>query len=254
MVPAPTAALCNGFFGHVLEFDDTHPDSLHRGTITVPGYLKSDVAWTRGADGRFTCAEVVLRQGAVIVGTVRPIPRGKDDHVSVRGCDGFASVAADGTFYLEAAAEPCALHAERKDGWYDVKSDEVHVTPSLDAETEVALFLPEALQAGLGATFEESDAGMVVTRVRTGSAAAVSGLRAGDVIVAVNGVEVAGLEGSAFADLARGDVGGAVEVDVWVGGAREARRLTRTYVPPDRVMVRTANGFRMEDDPDAWLP
>ncbi len=36
-VPAPTAALCNGYFGHVLEFDDTHDEAvLHAGSAAIP--------------------------------------------------------------------------------------------------------------------------------------------------------------------------------------------------------------------------
>ena len=36
-VPAPTAALCNGYFGHVLEFDDTHDEAvLHAGAAAIP--------------------------------------------------------------------------------------------------------------------------------------------------------------------------------------------------------------------------
>ncbi len=35
--PAHTAALCNGYFGHVLEFDDTHDEAvLHAGSATIP--------------------------------------------------------------------------------------------------------------------------------------------------------------------------------------------------------------------------
>src|SRR4051812_25032232 len=36
-VPAPTAALCNGYYGHVLEFDDTHDEAvLHAGSAAIP--------------------------------------------------------------------------------------------------------------------------------------------------------------------------------------------------------------------------
>lgn len=36
-VPAHTAALCNGYFGHVLEFDDTHDEAvLHAGSAAIP--------------------------------------------------------------------------------------------------------------------------------------------------------------------------------------------------------------------------
>ncbi len=36
-IPAATAALCNGYFGHVLEFDDTHDAAvLHAGSAAIP--------------------------------------------------------------------------------------------------------------------------------------------------------------------------------------------------------------------------
>lgn len=36
-VPATVAALCNGYFGHVLEFDDTHDEAvLHAGSAAIP--------------------------------------------------------------------------------------------------------------------------------------------------------------------------------------------------------------------------
>lgn len=39
-VPAPIAALCNGYFGHVLEFDDTHDEAvLHAGAAAIPAAL-----------------------------------------------------------------------------------------------------------------------------------------------------------------------------------------------------------------------
>jgi len=39
-VPSPLAALCNGYFGHVLEFDDTHDAAtLHAGSAPIPAAL-----------------------------------------------------------------------------------------------------------------------------------------------------------------------------------------------------------------------
>ena len=59
-VPAPTAALCNGYFGHVLEFDDTHDEAvLHAGAAAIPAAfavcgLRSHVS------GREFCEAVLL--------------------------------------------------------------------------------------------------------------------------------------------------------------------------------------------------
>ena len=52
-VPAPVAALANGYYGHVLELDDTHDAAvLHAGAAAIPAalavaqYRKLDSPWT----------------------------------------------------------------------------------------------------------------------------------------------------------------------------------------------------------------
>lgn len=59
-VPAPTAALCNGYYGHVLEFDDTHDEAvLHAGSAAIPAALAA--AGLRGAvSGKEFCVAVLL--------------------------------------------------------------------------------------------------------------------------------------------------------------------------------------------------
>jgi hypothetical protein len=233
---------------------DGAPGSLHRGHVTVPGYLEADVAWSPRPDGGFDCPALQLRQGAAIVGRVHPPPRNGDDDVYVRGCDGFTRVAADGTFYLEGATEPCELAAERQDGWYAVKSSFVRVVPRLGEEIEVDLYLPESLQAGLGATIDASADGMVVQGVRSGSAAALAGIHAGDIIVSVDGSDVAGRSEEEFASLTRGNVNTQVVVEVLADGVRRARTLTRVFVGPERVPVSVPSGVKWEPDPGAWIP
>lgn len=60
LVPAPTAALCNGFFGHVLEFDDTHDEAvLHAGSAAIPAAFAA--ASLRGSvSGREFCEALLL--------------------------------------------------------------------------------------------------------------------------------------------------------------------------------------------------
>ncbi|MDH5246982.1 MAG: MmgE/PrpD family protein, partial [Betaproteobacteria bacterium] len=59
-VPAPTAALCNGYFGHVLEFDDTHDEAvLHAGSAAIPAAFAA--ASLRGeVSGKEFCEAVLL--------------------------------------------------------------------------------------------------------------------------------------------------------------------------------------------------
>ncbi len=59
-VPAPVAALCNGYFGHVLEFDDTHDEAvLHAGSAAIPAAFAA--AGLRGeVSGKELCEAVLL--------------------------------------------------------------------------------------------------------------------------------------------------------------------------------------------------
>ena len=59
-VPAPTAALCNGYYGHVLEFDDTHDEAvLHAGSAAIPAAFAA--AGMRGeVSGKELCEAVLL--------------------------------------------------------------------------------------------------------------------------------------------------------------------------------------------------
>ena len=59
-VPAPTAALCNGYYGHVLEFDDTHDEAvLHAGSAAIPAAFAA--AGARGeVSGKELCEAILL--------------------------------------------------------------------------------------------------------------------------------------------------------------------------------------------------
>ena len=59
-VPAPTAALCNGYYGHVLEFDDTHDEAvLHAGSAAIPAAFAA--AGLRGeVSGKEFCEAILL--------------------------------------------------------------------------------------------------------------------------------------------------------------------------------------------------
>ena len=58
-VPAQTASLCNGYFGHVLEFDDTHDEAiLHAGSAAIPAALAAAAA--RKLSGAAFCEAVLL--------------------------------------------------------------------------------------------------------------------------------------------------------------------------------------------------
>lgn len=57
--PAHTAALCNGYFGHVLEFDDTHDEAvLHAGSAAIPAAFAA--AGLRGGVSGAEFCEAIL--------------------------------------------------------------------------------------------------------------------------------------------------------------------------------------------------
>jgi 2-methylcitrate dehydratase PrpD len=59
-VPAPTAALCNGYFGHVLEFDDTHDEAaLHAGSAAIPAAFAA-AGLRAEVSGKEFCEAVLL--------------------------------------------------------------------------------------------------------------------------------------------------------------------------------------------------
>ena len=59
-VPATTAALCNGYFGHVLEFDDTHDEAvLHAGSAAIPAAFAA-ASMRGGVSGKEFCEAVLL--------------------------------------------------------------------------------------------------------------------------------------------------------------------------------------------------
>ena len=101
------------------------------------------------------------------------------------------------------------LEAWRTDGWYPVRSAPVSVQPRLGEETVVELSLPTAKQAGMVARASPTEEGRPLTAIRAGSAADLAGLLPGDVVLSVDGLEVAGLEVVRF--LGKGGMGIVVE-------------------------------------------
>ncbi len=201
--------------------------------LDVPGFVTAPFHWSAESDGSMSCPPIILRAAAVVVGRVRPPPSNGND-VWVSGCGQWESVAEDGSFYLEVGTEPCTLTASRYDGVYEVNSAPVDVTPNLDGDTVLDLFLPESSQAGIGAAVEAAPDGFLLSWVAPDSAAEGAGLLAGDVVVAVDGVDARGLTIEEFRSLTIGDVGTDVVIEVVVDGTVEVLTLRRSPVaaPP----------------------
>ena len=94
----------------------------------------------------------------------------------------------------------------------------MHKTVTVRIEPDEALAEPSAISARLeGAQFQDAAGNVVVSSIEDGSAAARSGLRAGDVIVAVNRRPV-----STVAELAAAlnNASGAIALDLFRGGLK----------------------------------
>lgn len=106
-------------------------------------------------------------------------------------------------------------------GMLEALGDEGHteyLTPEEQAAAQDAL---EGRVLGIGVVLDQRASAPQVISVIDGSPADRAGLRAGDVIVAVDGASTARLPSDAFAALVRGDAGSHVAIDVERPGTRE---------------------------------
>lgn len=184
-LPAPTAALLNGYFGHVLEFDDTHDQAvLHAGASVIPAAMAAAEAWGPVSGRRFLEAvalglEVTCRLG---VATRLNLAESGWIYTSLLGSFGAAAAAAwlatgdpDGVrralgiVYSRAAGN----HQPTREG-----SPLKHLQPGFAAESGVvAAMLAQAELAGVRAPFLGEDGlARVYLRDRFDPERAVAGL------------------------------------------------------------------------------
>jgi carboxyl-terminal processing protease len=81
--------------------------------------------------------------------------------------------------------------------------------------------------SGVGMTVAESKRGLKVTHTYSGSPASKAGIKAGDLIVAVNGASIAGKSSNASTALIRGKAGTPVTLTVVSNGHKRTAKLTR---------------------------
>ncbi len=98
---------------------------------------------------------------------------------------------------------------------------------------------------GIGITIQAADSeeGLLVTKVTDNGPADDAGMLAGDILVAVDGQSVIGLDVNATADLVRGDAGTFVDITVTRNGETMTFRVERREL---KVVVATAR--MLEDD------
>ncbi len=88
---------------------------------------------------------------------------------------------------------PCTIVAWRADGMLRTPPEMVRVTIATDQETRLAFTFPAAVTAGVGITYHLSELGLEIDDIVPGSPADAAGLAPGDLVVAVDGADVAGL-------------------------------------------------------------
>lgn len=123
----------------------------------------------------------------------------------VEGCETGGRADPDGRFSLRIAADrPCQLEAYRMDGSLRALSEPVAIDPTRGETIELTLVLPEQEMAGLGMSFRSLPEGIVVVRVFEDTPAYEAGLRAGTLILEVDGQPTAGMSDNDFIAFATG--------------------------------------------------
>jgi hypothetical protein len=183
------------------------------GTLDVPGVGRLPLRLDTRAEP-WTCTVGALVRYAAVSGRVR-LKRPEDgDHVEIVGCGTRTPVDGDGGFFLELPPEPCELRAIRRDGAFLARSEPVVVEPGSGEELVLDLSLPTWRAAGVGTQVANDPDGIRLEKVFPGTPAEAAGLRAGDVVVALDGEDVAGLDVNAFVDVAVGPSGSEVTYTV----------------------------------------
>ena len=124
-----------------------------------------------------------------------------------------------------------AVVAERADGMLTTKSEPVVVDATEGGSWEIELVVPSEPRAGLGVGIKPHVDGVEVLTVHAGTPAEEAGLGRGDVIVAVEGEETAGMPLSDFIARMTGPEGTKVLFDVvHPDGTEERLQVERAFI------------------------
>ncbi|MCB9683126.1 MAG: PDZ domain-containing protein [Alphaproteobacteria bacterium] len=194
-------------------------DDVTGGDVQLDGYAAATLTL---ADGVCTVGPLVPQ--ASITGGIVPTAGAEAGQVVVQGCGVNVVVDPYGTFFARVDPGPCTLVAVRQDGRLSVRSAplELDLAPGEDVDVELAL--PTWHAASVGVALAADDNGRVVVReVADGGPGDGAGLRAGDVVGAIDGVRVRADDGEALwdaVDRALGPAGTEVTYTVWRDGER----------------------------------
>jgi hypothetical protein len=194
-----------------------------QGRIDSPGAGRVEIHVR--LDGQGGTCEVGPYQGfAYVSGKVLGASNAE---VFVFGCGGHATTDSSGAFYMEVTPEKCELSAMRSDGAFRVRSPSVPVDPRAGAEITLDLSLPAFRAAGVGTQIQAEDGGVRLVKVYPGTPAEQAGLVGGDLVIALDGEDVSGLDADEFIDRALGPEGSQVTYTVLRDGAPVDVVMTR---------------------------
>ena len=138
----------------------------------------------------------------------------------------------DGFVATVVAGDLCEAMAYRRDGLLSVRSDYLEFE-AVDGLVATLVF-PAERTGGIGVQFQPAEGGMLVVGVMPGTPASLAGLAPGDLIVAVEGLDVSGLDAQDFVDEMTGPEGSDVEFEVEfeadTGLTRSSVVLTRAFL------------------------
>lgn len=188
--------------------------------VHLPGSQPLQLEIVAGPDGpRCRPDPVSLVSGeALVSGSVRNAFGAGQGRVWVEGCGAHAVTESDGSYELSVLPGACEIRAFRQDGVFTARGHPVVIQAASRSDLELDLVVPEFRTAGLGARVEESDEGILLRRVLHGGGAHESGLRAGDIVVEIDGESATDLPLGEFVDLALGQDGTDVQLVVLRGG------------------------------------
>lgn len=194
------------------------------------------LVWEKPEGGALPLGEVTLEAGETrtctlseegwdVEATVRAPDGRRLEQVLVSGCGTHGFTDADGHFAFRTRRSGCAVRAWWRDGLLSRRSAPV-VVDAFGAG-HIELEVDDAPVAGLGIGFEPETDGVRVTTVHPGSPAAAAGLEAGDLVVEVDGADVAGVDVDRFVALGTGEEGSTAVVEVVRDGEPRTFRVPR---------------------------
>ena len=129
-------------------------------------------------------------------------------------------------------------------GMVDALGDDGHTQYLTEEEYKIEQEVLQGRVAGIGVVLDQRSSAPLIISVVDGSPAARAGLRAGDIISTVNGIDTARLPQGDLADLVRGQPGTVVRLGVERPGStkREVFRIARADVEVDPVSWAMAPG------------